>query len=247
MKMDQELMQMLKYLRLTGLLNHYDSFLEKAKNEDLSHVRLLKYIVEQEYQLKQENARKLKLSRAKIPEKWLMETFPFDRQPKLNKKKVLHLYDAFDYMSEKRNVIFFGPTGAGKTGLATAFLIQAIDRGYNGRFILFPELIEMLYKSVADHSEQKLINTFAAYECLTIDEIGYVEVEPVQVGLFFTLMQKRHKKKSTLITSNLGFDQWSSFLKNEHLTAALIDRLTENSHVINMKNCLSLRAKLFEP
>jgi len=247
MKMDQELMQMLKYLRLTGLLNHYDSFLEKAKNEDLSHVRLLKYIVEQEYQLKQENARKLKLCRAKIPEKWLMETFPFDRQPKLNKKKVLHLYDAFDYMSEKRNVIFFGPTGAGKTGLATAFLIQAIDRGYNGRFILFPELIEMLYKSVADHSEQKLINTFAAYECLTIDEIGYVEVEPVQVGLFFTLMQKRHKKKSTLITSNLGFDQWSSFLKNEHLTAALIDRLTENSHVINMKNCLSLRAKLFEP
>jgi len=247
MKMDQELMQMLKYLRLTGLLTHYDSFLEKAKNEDLSHVRLLKYIVEQEYQLKQENARKLKLCRAKIPEKWLMETFPFDRQPKLNKKKVLHLYDAFDYMSEKRNVIFFGPTGAGKTGLATAFLIQAIDRGYNGRFILFPELIEMLYKSVADHSEQKLINTFAAYECLAIDEIGYVEVEPVQVGLFFTLMQKRHKKKSTLITSNLGFDQWSSFLKNEHLTAALIDRLTENSHVINMKNCLSLRAKLFEP
>jgi len=247
MKMDQELMQMLKYLRLTGLLSHFDGFLEKAKNEDLSHVRLLKYIIEQEYHLKQENARKLKLSRAKIPEKWLMETFPFDRQPKLNKKKVLHLYDAFDYMSEKRNVIFFGPTGAGKTGLATAFLIQAIDRGYNGRFILFPELIEMLYKSVADHSEQKLINTFAAYECLAIDEIGYVEVEPVQVGLFFTLMQKRHKKKSTLITSNLGFDQWSSFLKNEHLTAALIDRLTENSHVINMKNCLSLRAKLFEP
>lgn len=167
--MDQELMQMLKYLRLTGLLTHYDSFLEKAKNEDLSHVRLLKYIVEQEYQLKQENARKLKLCRAKIPEKWLMETFPFDRQPKLNKKKVLHLYDAFDYMSEKRNVIFFGPTGAGKTGLATAFLIQAIDRGYNGRFILFPELIEMLYKSVADHSEQKLIHSFAAYECLAID------------------------------------------------------------------------------
>ncbi|MCP5006423.1 MAG: ATP-binding protein [Planctomycetes bacterium] len=55
---------------------------------------------------------------------------------------------------------------------------------------------------------------------------------------------KRHKKKTTLITSNLGFSQWSSFLKNEHLTAALIDRLTENSRVINMKNCVSLRSKL---
>jgi DNA replication protein DnaC len=79
---------------------------------------------------------------------------------------------------------------------------------------------------------------------LLIDEIGYVEVEPVQVGLFFTLMHERHKKKSTLLTSNLGFAQWGSFLKNDHLTAALIDRLTENSHVINMKGCRSLRDPL---
>ena len=77
-----------------------------------------------------------------------------------------------------------------------------------------------------------------------IDELGYVEVEPAQVGLFFTLLQKRHRKKSTLITSNLGFSEWRSFLKNDHLTAALIDRLTENSHVINMKRCVSLRPKL---
>ena len=75
-----------------------------------------------------------------------------------------------------------------------------------------------------------------------IDEIGYVEVEPVQVGLFFTLMHERHRKKPTLITSNLGFAEWGSFLKNDHLTAALIDRLTENSHVINMKGCKTLRS-----
>ena len=79
---------------------------------------------------------------------------------------------------------------------------------------------------------------------LLIDELGYVEVEPSQVGLFFTLMNKRHKKNHTLITSNLGFSQWTSFLKNTQLTAALIDRLTENSHVINMKECVSLRPKL---
>jgi DNA replication protein DnaC len=244
MKMDQELIKMLKYLRLSGLLTQFDRFVEKAKNENLSHVRWLRHIIEQEYRLKMENARKLKLCRAKIPEKWLFQSFPFDRQPRLNKKKVTNLYDAFDYMTEARNVIFIGPTGAGKTGLATAFLIQAIDRGYNGRFILFPELVDILYKSLADHSEEKRIKTFAAYDCLLIDELGYIELEPVQVGLFFTLMQKRHKKKPTLITSNLGFEKWASFLKNDHLTAALIDRLTEVSHVINMKNCASLRTRL---
>ena len=82
------------------------------------------------------------------------------------------------------------------------------------------------------------------YDALCIDELGYIDIEPVQVGLFFTLMQRRHKKKPTFITSNLGFSDWGSFLKNAHLTAALIDRLTENSHVINMKQCVSLRAKL---
>ncbi len=80
--------------------------------------------------------------------------------------------------------------------------------------------------------------------CTLVDELGYIEMEAVQVGLFFTLLHKRHKQKCTLITSNLGFQQWPSFLKNEQLTAALIDRLTENSHIINMNKCTSLRAKL---
>ena len=110
----------------------------------------------------------------------------------------------------------------------------------------FPELVGELYASVADHSEGKVLRKYASYDCLVIDEVGYVEVEPVQVGLFFTLMQKRHKTKTTLITSNLGFSDWGSFLKNTHLTAALIDRLTETTHVFNMKNCRSLRGKLDE-
>jgi DNA replication protein DnaC len=97
---------------------------------------------------------------------------------------------------------------------------------------------------MADHSEEKVLKKYLAFDCLQIDELGYVEVEPVQVGLFFNLMHQRHKKKPTLITSNLGFAEWGSFLKNDHLTAALIDRLTENSHVINMKGCLSLRSKI---
>jgi DNA replication protein DnaC len=99
---------------------------------------------------------------------------------------------------------------------------------------------------LADHSEAKVLRKYARYDCLLIDEVGYVEVEAAQVGLFFTLMQKRHKTKTTLITSNLGFSEWGSFLKNKHLTGALLDRLTETSHVIHMKDCRSLRPKLDE-
>ncbi|HGY11730.1 MAG TPA: hypothetical protein ENK36_05145 [Desulfobacterales bacterium] len=242
--MDEDLEKMLKYLGLRDLLANWDHYIGIAKKGSFSSVRLLKYVVEQAYKTKQENARKRRISMAKMPEPFVIETFPFDRQPKLNKKIILSLYDCLDYMLKQQNIIWIGPTGTGKTGLATSFLTQAINKGYRGRFILFPELVETLYQSIADHTEAKVLKTFASYDCLLIDELGFIEIDPVQVGLFFTLMHKRHKRKCTLITSNLGFDQWSSFLKNTQLTAALVDRLTENSHIINMKNCKSLRTRL---
>lgn len=244
--MDDELKKMLHYIRLTGLSANWDHTLSLAREGNYSHVRLLKYVVEEEFKIKKENARIMRMCRARIPNVLVMDTFPFERQPKLNQKKILSLYDSLDYLTQNRNIIWMGPTGTGKTGLATSFLIQAIQKGYKSRFITFPELVEQLYQSVADHTEAKVINTFAAYDCLLIDELGYVEVEPIQVGLFFTLMHRRHRNKSTLITTNLGFSQWPSFLKNNQLTAALIDRLTENSHLVNMKDCDSLRLKLTE-
>jgi len=244
MTMDKELVEILKYLRLTGLLANWDEYLTTARKKRFSPVRLLKYVLEEEYNLKTENARKLRIKRAHIPEMLVIETYPFNKQPNLNRKKILSMYDAFDYMTKSRNIIWVGPTGVGKSGLATGFLVQAINRGYTGRYILFQELIEELFASVADHSEKKVLKRYLSYDCLLVDELGYVEAEPAQVGLFFTLLQKRHRVKPTFITSNLGFSEWRSFLKNDHLTAALIDRLTENGHVINMRKCRSIRPKL---
>jgi DNA replication protein DnaC len=242
--MDDKTAKALKSLRLSGLLAHWDEYLTLAREQRFSHARLLEHVLEQECRIKNEHARKLRLRRARIPDPYVIETFPFDRQPKLDRKKILSLYDTFDYPVKNQNFIWMGPTGCGKTGLATCFLTHAIARGHTGRYILFPDLVAELFASVADHSEPKVLKRYVSYDCLLIDELDYVEVEPVQVGLFFTLMNKRHRQKPTLITSNLGFSEWRSFLKNDRLTAALIDRLTENSHVINMKNCVSLRPKL---
>lgn len=242
--MNEQLIEQLKYLRLGTLLAHWDDYLMLAAKKRYSHATLLVHIIEEECRTKKANAQLLKLKRARIPEPLTLETYPFEQQPKLNKKKILALYDTSTYLTNSQNIIWLGATGCGKTGLATSFLLHAITQGYSGRYVLFAELIGELYRSVADHSEHQVLKEYLNIDCLLIDEIGYVEVEPVQVGLFFTLMQKRHKKKSTLITSNLGFSDWKSFLKNDHLTAALIDRLTENSHVINMKQCVSLRPKL---
>ena len=242
--MDEKLVSILKYLRLRNLLDRWDEYMAMARKKRMSVERLMTLVLEEEYVAKCGNARLLRRQRAHIPEILEIETFPFSRQPKLDRKRIMSLYDGFDYMTKQRNIIWLGKTGCGKTGLATSCLLQALDRGYRGYFITFPELVAELFQSLADRSEQKLLKRYASYDCLVIDEVGYVEVEPAQVGQFFTLMQKRHKKKTTLLTSNLGFSEWGSFLHNKQLTAALISRLTEISYVINMKDCESLRPTL---
>ncbi len=124
--MDDELRNQLKYLRLTGLIENWDHYIKRSQQSNYSITRFLKYVIEEEYKIKKENSRKARLNRAHIPELLVIETFPFNRQPGLNKKKILNLYDSMDYISNNRNLIFIGPTGIGKTGLATSFLIQAI-------------------------------------------------------------------------------------------------------------------------
>lgn len=242
--MNDQLAAKLKYLHLDGLREHWDDYLKLAGDQRFSHGRLLTHIIEEEYRIKRGRLHQRRLQTARLPEPWVIESYPFARQPKLNQKKIMAIYDSLEYLRQSQNIIWLGSTGVGKTGLATSFLTHAIDQGYSGRYILFAELVAQFYQSVADRSEAKVLKKYLSYDCLLIDELGYVEVDPIQVGLFFTLMQKRHKKKPTLITSNLGFSDWNSFLKNPHLTAALIDRLTENSHIFNLRECVSLRAPL---
>lgn len=243
--MNDELRRILKYLRLPGLLAHWDELLAEAGRGNFSHERFLKHVLEAEYRDKTDRARLLRRKRANIPEILEIETFPFARQPKLDRKRVMALYDRFEYVTKRQNIVWMGPTGCGKTGLATGFLLQALDRGYRGYFILFRELLAELYASLADASTAKILRRYVSCDCLVIDEVGYyAEIEPAQVGLFFSLLQKRHKTRTTLITSNLGFADWGTFLKDPRLTSALLDRLTETTHTFNMKNCRSLRTPL---
>lgn len=239
--MEKDLESKLRYLRMTELLASWDELMTQAKDKNPSYTAFTKQVIDREYNGRRERAKLQRLQRAKYEELYLIETYPFARQPGISKKKIMDLFDSMNYMSKKQNVIFLGPTGVGKSGLATAMLIHAINQGGTGRFITFPALLDELYRSSADHSEKKVLKKFLAYDCLVVDELGYVEIDPHQAGLFFTLMKQRHKKATTIVTTQLGFKEWSGFLKNPHLTSALIDRLTENSQLINMSKCVSIR------
>ncbi len=241
--MDNEIKKQLDYLRLKQLALSWDQTLADALKNKVSYHRFLEEIISREYMNLKEFRRQARLKAAMVPEILLMETFPFNAQPKLKKKMVMEVYDSLNYIQQAQVLCFIGPTGCGKSGLATAYLINAMNKGYRGRFIDFRDLMDILHRSQADYSQKKILRQLADYDCLLIDELGYCSFDKEDVGLFFDLMKQRHKKKCTIITTQLGFDEWNSFLNNKHIVMALIDRITENCTVFDMQKCISIRKK----
>ncbi|MDA3939463.1 MAG: ATP-binding protein [Spirochaetia bacterium] len=235
--------QELQKLRLYHTLENWNEIVKKADKENISYSRFLSQIIQMEYESKLEKERLARINRAKIPTEYSIETYPFKLQPKLNKKSIMEAYDSMNYIGENKNLLFIGPTGCGKTGLSTAFLIHALNHGYTGRFIDFSELIHILFTSRADHMEQKIVDQFVRYDILLIDELGYISCQKEQASLFFDLLRRRHGKAATIITTQLGFDEWGSFLHDPHIVAALLDRITSNCIIFNMKDCQSIRGK----
>lgn len=233
----------LQYLGLRYLQENWDDLLKSSSKKNISLHRFLTGIIDNEYAMKKEQARINRINAAKIPVKYVLDTFPFSKQPKLKKKLVLNIYDSLRYITDRQFLVFIGPTGCGKSGLAISFLMHAINNGHRGFFITFDEFMRVLYKSRADLSEEKIIKKFKSYDVLLIDELGYSIPNKEEIAMFFEIMKDRAGNRTTIITSQLGFDEWIQPMQNGHLTAAFIDRITTDCTVFNMKKCVSIRPK----
>ena len=146
-----------------------------------------------------------------------------------------------EFIPKAVNLVFIGPTGVGKTGLASGLLLKALQNGYRGLFIRAQDLFDEMYASLADRASRKLIRRWARLDCLLIDEVGYLNLRPEQTNIFFKLMEERCRRKATLITTNLEYDQWARLLGNKDLTEALLSRLRHQCQTIRI-NGPSLRA-----
>lgn len=239
----KEIQEKTGFLRLPYLKENLDSIIAWAFKNKPSYVTFLKRIIDYDYNLKKDKALIARIKRARLPEQYTIDTFPFEKQKKLDKCKVMTLYDSLDYINKNLTLLFVGPTGCGKSGLAISFLLHAIHEGYRGLHVDFQELLLLLGKAKGSFQEEKLIQKYIGYQILLIDEMGYSPCNEEKAGLFFDLFKKRYKNTTTIITTQYGFDEWNTFFNNEHMTAAIIDRITTNCALFNMKNCISIRDK----
>lgn len=231
--MTEELEQLLKNLHLRKILEIGDEEIERANQAQISYQELLLRLIRAQWHAQQEKTLEWRIKNARIPERWTLETFPFKEQPGVNRRQVKTLAD-LDFIPKAENLVFIGPTGVGKTGLASSLLLRAIQNGYRGRFIRAQDLFDEMYASLADRSTRKLLNHLAKIDLLVVDEMGYLNLRPEQSNIFFKLMEERYHRRSTIITTNLDYDEWHQFLGNRSMVDALLSRLRHYCHTLRI-------------
>jgi len=231
--MNDDIDQLLKTLRLPGLRDIIERELARALKSKPSYADFYARVLREQYKLQREKSLEYRIRRARLPERWALETFPFAAQTGVHAGVVKQLAE-LDFVAKKENIVFVGATGVGKTGLASAILLKALENGYRGLFVKAQDLFDEMYASLADRSSRKLLDHLMSVDLLLIDEMGYLNLRPEQSNLFFKLMEERYSRHSTLITTNLDHDDWYAFLGRKEMVGALLSRLRHHCHTIRI-------------
>ena len=231
--MTEELEQLLKGLHLKKILDLADDEIRRAEKEQITYHEFLLRLVRPQWYAKQQQALEWRIKRAALPELWSLETFPYKEQPGVNRRQIRTLAE-LDFIPKAENVVLIGPTGVGKTGLASGLLLKALENGYRGQFVRAQDLFDDMYASLADRSSRKLINRLARLDLLVIDEMGYLNLKPEQTNIFFKLMEERYNRRATLITTNLDYEEWHNFLGQKPMVEALLSRLRHHCHTLRI-------------
>ena len=231
--MSEDIQQLLKNLRLRKMAEIIEAELEAARKNSPSYTDFLARLLRAEWLDQQQRRVQSRVKQARIPELWTLESFPFKNQPGVSRRQIRELAE-LEFIPKAENVVLVGNTGVGKTGLASGLLLKALQNGYRGLFIKAQDLFDDMYASIADRSSRKLVKRLANVDVLLVDEMGYLNLRPEQTNIFFKLMEERYRRKATIITTNLEYDQWHVFLGNKELVTAMLSRLRHQCHTIRI-------------
>lgn len=242
--MIDEIHKLLDALKLRHTRGVIEEALKAAQKSKPSYSGFLLKLLQDEHADKRNRLVANRIKNSGLKEFWTLETFPWQLQPCLAKsRRLIQELAELDFIDRGESVVFTGLAAAGKSGLASGLMMKALLAGRSAMARSAQDLFDDLGAAAADRTARHLLKRLARLDVLLIDEFGYVNpLNQVQVNNFFRLMDIRSNRKSTIITSNLGFPEWGKFLANGPLTAALISRLIQNCHVFDFpSNAVNLR------
>lgn len=233
--MNNELKKKLHALFLAHSADIVDEHIQNAVTEERSYEDFLSHLLDAEIGHRKTRRIEARVRQAHIPIIKNVEHFNFSFPQKIPKQLILSLLNC-KYIAEKKNIIFLGPPGVGKTHLSSALSYQACMNDINCRFITAINLINELTASISDNTFLKCLKRFTRYELLVIDELGYLPVDKQGCDLFFQVISNRYEMGSVIVTTNKPFREWGEIFNGDSILAgAIIDRLVHHGEVIKIE------------
>ncbi len=221
-----------KRLRIPGF-SRYEDLLRQ--HEQLGYEDFLIAMMKEELASREANQQKRRIKQAGFPRQKTLEEFDFKRLCHVE-EAYIHQLASCDYITNRQNILMIGSPGSGKSHLAEALGLRACQAGFKVKFTTAATLATTLSEAKETQELLKLERQLQKVDLLIIDEVSYITFNRHQSELLFKVISDRAERSSVIITSNLEFSRWTELFDNPSLVAALVDRLTFRSHVLNMNN-----------
>lgn len=229
-----ELASLLEKLKMDHLEAQIDAVCEQAAQRDLDYKTFLVQALQTEWQGRHLRGIETRLKQARFPWIKTLEQFDFEFQPSLDHRQVRELA-GLSFVERAHNVVILGPPGVGKTHLAVALGVKAVEAGYSALFLTLESLMTRLNKALHENRLDRSLRQLGYPKVLIIDEIGYLPLSHVEASLFFRLVVRRYERASLVITSNKSFLDWGEVFNDPVLATAILDRLLHYSTTLNIK------------
>jgi DNA replication protein DnaC len=233
MKTYEQVQGRLSALKMKGMIKGLDRELNEAESGKLSYIGFLNNLLNSELAYRIEKRYQKSMAGAHFPVFKKIDDFEFGKVKGLSQMETAQIIE-FSWLDNHHNILLFGPPGLGKTHLAISIGIKAVEKGYTVSFERMAGLIKLLKTSEVQRSSVFRLNRILKSDLVIIDEIGYTPIDKKEANLFFNLISELYEKKSVIITSNKGFNEWAEMMGDAIMTTALLDRLLHHSKIINL-------------
>ncbi len=229
-----ELEGLLEKLKMETLSANVDTLLEQSSKRDMGYREFLIEALKTEWQGRNLKTTEGRMRLARFPWVKTVESFDFSFQPSIDRKVIREL-SGLSFVARAENCIFLGPPGVGKTHLAIALGVKAVEAGFSTLFLTVEELTTRLARARKQNRIETVLTQLARPKLLVLDELGYLTFSREEASSLFRLLARRYERGSVIITSNKSFADWGEIFSDTVLATAILDRLLHHSTTINIK------------